>query len=292
MSLSALQTVQQVKTEWESAVDSVPQLICVLRKDGVVLRTNRTIEHWGLGKVSSVSGKPLHDLMHPGCNSASCYLKRFLALTNKVLATGEAVEYRGLDGVLDRNFLIQLIPVGTSETAAPSQMVIVFLDINQMNLANLDSVDKSRWQQIRASKTSEIAAQSNKAKLLANGGNEIDIKGIEKIKLEWESAVDSLPQIICLVNSDGSIGRANRAIEEWKLGKVSSVKGRKLHDMLHPGCTDANCYLHGFNQLIDKVLATEQGTERQERDIFSAGICIFRLMRFRRGARPKVNLWW
>jgi len=272
MASSALQIVQRVKEDWELAVDSVPQLICVLRKDSVVVRSNKTIEQWGLGKVGEVRGKSLHELMHPGCNSAECYLKRFLALSNKVLATGEAVEYRGLDLVLDRNFLIQLVPIGTSEDYMMGRMVIVFLDIGQLNLASIDSKTEMHWNLIDSDfgtitpniKKNPAASQNIQKHDLDL--TKLDFKGIEKIKREWESAVDALPQIICLVDEAGAIVRANRAIEQWKLGDVTKVKGRYMHEMLHPGCSNPKCYLQGFNQLITDVLATDRGTECRELD--------------------------
>lgn len=267
-----LQTVQDVKTEWESAVDSVPQLICVLRKDGVVLRSNRTVEQWGLGKVGEVSGKSLHELMHPDCNDSDCYLKRFMALSKKVLATGEGVEYRDYDDVLNRNFLIQLIPVGVADTDNPGHMVIIFRDISHMNLSVDDSGDQAHWRMNQAVKHKEISTvtQRNKSTLDSLDVQRVapDFKFIEKVKLEWESAVDSLPQIICLVDESGSIVRANRAIEQWNLGDVTQVKGRNLHEMLHPNCTDDDCYLNQLNQLIADVLATGRVAECQGGDDF------------------------
>ncbi len=271
MSSNALQTIRHVKEEWESTVDSIPQLICVLRKDGVVLRANKTIEQWGLGKIDGVSGKSLHELMHPNCRSAECYLKKFLALSNKVLATGVGVEYRGLDQELNRNFHIQLIPVGASEDHMTDHMVIVFLDIGQINLVSIDSKDEAQWSLINSPiNTNTPSPRKNSkaiSKLQTGQSNPLDFKGVEKIKREWESAVDALPQIICLVNENGSIVRANRAIEQWKVGDVTQVKGRNMHEMLHPSCSDPDCYLHGLNQLVADVLVTDHGTECHAQDI-------------------------
>ncbi len=272
MATSALQIVQRVKADWELAVDSVPQLICVLRKDSVVVRSNKTIEQWGLGKVGEVKGKSLHELMHPDCQSAKCYLKQFLALSKKVIATGEALEYRGLDRILDRNFLIQLVPIGTNVGHMTDHMVIVFQDISEFNLANIDSKTETHWSLIDAdlgTKTfsiqKKLAPSQNSLKRNLDV-DELDFKSIEKIKLEWESAVDALPQIICLVDEAGAIVRANRAIEQWKVGDVTKVKGRNLHEMLHPDCSNPKCYLKGFNQLITDVLVTDRGTECRELD--------------------------
>ena len=269
---SAMKTVQRVKSEWESTVDSVPQLICVVRKDGVVLRTNRTVEQWGLGAVGSVNGRSMHELMHPDCSSPECYLKRFLALSSKVLVTGEGVEYRGFDYILNRNFLIQLNPVGAGENDNQGHLVVIFRDISRMNLTGVGAADQSHWNLLHAAGTTEFPVEkgrvARKALAPASAAQEPDFKLIEKVKREWESAVDSLPQIICLLDESGSIVRANRAIEQWKLGDVTLVKGRKMHEMLHPGCEDPNCYLYGLNHQIGDVLATGRVAECQGQDVF------------------------
>ncbi len=69
---------------------------------------------------------------------------------------------------------------------------------------------------------------------------------IERAKQEWEFTVDSLPELICLVDDQGRVMRASRTVETWNLGRVVDVKGREFHELLHPGCADSSCYLHFF----------------------------------------------
>ncbi|MBM4431044.1 MAG: response regulator, partial [Chloroflexi bacterium] len=69
------------------------------------------------------------------------------------------------------------------------------------------------------------------------------IKKIERAKQEWESTVDSLPELVCLVDDRGHIIRANRTVETWNLGRVTDVKGREFHQLLHPDCAGSSCYL-------------------------------------------------
>ena len=65
---------------------------------------------------------------------------------------------------------------------------------------------------------------------------------VERAKREWEATVDSLPDLVCLIDRTGCVIRANRIIEEWQLGQVHHVKGRHLHELLHPACQDPYCY--------------------------------------------------
>jgi signal transduction histidine kinase/DNA-binding response OmpR family regulator len=72
------------------------------------------------------------------------------------------------------------------------------------------------------------------------------LEKIERAKQEWESTADSLPELVCLVDNQGHIIRANRTVETWNLARVVDVKGWMVHELLHPGCTDSSCYLNSF----------------------------------------------
>lgn len=69
---------------------------------------------------------------------------------------------------------------------------------------------------------------------------------IEQAKQEWEATADSLPQLVCLLDRQRQIIRANRTIERWNLASVTSVKSKGLHHLLHPDCLDSACYLETF----------------------------------------------
>jgi PAS domain S-box-containing protein len=69
---------------------------------------------------------------------------------------------------------------------------------------------------------------------------------VERAKQEWEAAADALPELICLVDSEGAILRANQTIETWHLGKVTEVRGLALHQVVHPDCPGLFCYLERF----------------------------------------------
>lgn len=66
---------------------------------------------------------------------------------------------------------------------------------------------------------------------------------IQKAKLEWECTADALPQVVCLLDGNRCVVRANRAVERWGLGLVRDVRGRTAHDLLHETCDDSGCAL-------------------------------------------------
>jgi len=68
---------------------------------------------------------------------------------------------------------------------------------------------------------------------------------IARAKQEWECTVDALPQLVCVLDGNRNIVRANRAIETWSLGKVREVQGRAVHRLLHPECDGHGCVLAG-----------------------------------------------
>ncbi len=68
------------KRHWEAVVDTLPQLICLVDADGRIVRTNRTLERWGLGDVQSAAGGGLHQRLHPHCTEPDCYLRQHVAL--------------------------------------------------------------------------------------------------------------------------------------------------------------------------------------------------------------------
>ncbi len=55
-----------------------------------------------------------------------------------------------------------------------------------------------------------------------------------------------MPQLICLINAEGHLIHINRTIEWWGLGSVADARGKALHDILHPVCSDPECYFQRF----------------------------------------------
>ncbi len=83
------------------------------------------------------------------------------------------------------------------------------------------------------------------------------LQQIERSKLEWETTVDAIPQVVCLIDADGKLVRANRVIENWKLAKVHSVKGMSLHKMLHKNCP-GDCYWDELWERLSEALKNQR----------------------------------
>jgi len=85
----------------------------------------------------------------------------------------------------------------------------------------------------------------------------MDVVALEEIKQQWLFAADAMPQLICLVDRDGRIIRANRTLERWELGQVENVRGAYLHRVLHKHCADPDCYLHTLRERTAEALAKD-----------------------------------
>lgn len=59
----------------------------------------------------------------------------------------------------------------------------------------------------------------------------------------WQAIFDHMPGLTFLLDSQHKITDANRAVESWRIGLASSVRGLGFHGVMHPKCTHSNCYL-------------------------------------------------
>ncbi len=92
------------------------------------------------------------------------------------------------------------------------------------------------------------------------------LKQIERAKQEWEITVDTLAQLICLLDQQRHIIRANRTVERWQLGQVVAVEGQEIHKFLHGDCSDSSCYLVTFLKQAWEKLTQGQRAELEAKD--------------------------
>ena len=84
---------------------------------------------------------------------------------------------------------------------------------------------------------------------------------VERAKQEWEATADALSELICLVDDRSRILRANRTIEKWGLGQVTTASGLALHDLLHPNCSGLFCSIKQFlEQMGERTVADQTST--------------------------------
>lgn len=122
-----LRLVSQAKHEWESAIDSLPDLVLLVDEHGCLIRANRTIESWGIATVRDAPGHDFHALIHAGCEEEPCYLTE---LWGRLESGGDGpagIDCNVRDGALKRRVQISMrsTRVGASSDRRASAVIIV-----------------------------------------------------------------------------------------------------------------------------------------------------------------------
>ena len=132
-----LTLVERAKREWEASVDSLPQLICLLDQQGHLLRTNKTVENWGLASVRDVKGLTLPKILSPNGATSSVF-ENLWSITWASLQSGQASEHEFRHTALGRYLYLQAQPIasqGVGETKEHSFAVVIVQDVTERKLA-------------------------------------------------------------------------------------------------------------------------------------------------------------
>ena len=147
--------IEKAKQEWECTADALTAMVCLLNSDGLVLRANRVVEHWGLGSVSGAIGKHAHALLHPACGDPHCAVARGLDAALPKLCRGEPHEFESFAPANDQTLQITLRPMRSADdtSAAPrdSRSVLVVTDISALRRAqqSLENVNLNLESRVR-----------------------------------------------------------------------------------------------------------------------------------------------
>jgi len=140
--------IAQAKQEWEATADSLTQVVCLLDREGRILRANRAIEQWQIGRVQDVKTQPLHHFLHPGCARASCYLPPFLSAAWEMLTRGQGSETEAFDPALRKEVRLQIRPISqytrTFKADAASFAVCVLEDLTMYKHAQAQLSQQDR----------------------------------------------------------------------------------------------------------------------------------------------------
>jgi signal transduction histidine kinase len=147
--------IERAKQEWECTADALTAMVCLVNIDGIVLRANRVVEHWGLGSVSDVIGKPAHTVLHPACSDLCCALARGLQEALPKLHRGETQEFEFYSPAKDQTLQFMLRPMRAAddEIAPPrdTRSVLVVTDVSALRRAQqaLENVNLNLESRVR-----------------------------------------------------------------------------------------------------------------------------------------------
>ncbi len=241
----SLTKIEQAKQEWESTADSLPQLVCLLDSQQGIIRANRTIERWNLTQVTQVKGKTLHDLLHPKCMAADCYLTMFINQTWQILANPETaqthtIEHEVEDKILSRMLHFQVCPSSrtTHQHDMTSFAVVVIQDITER---------KHLEEQLRQSQ--RIEAVGRLAAGVAHDFNNVlmAISGDCELLLDELSLADPFYEDIEHIKQNAERGAA--------LTKQLLAFGRKM--VINPQVLNLNEILVNMGKLISRFVGED-----------------------------------
>ncbi len=106
-----LALIEHAKQEWEVTVDSAPQFIGLLDREGRLKRANRTVERWNLAPVTQVKGQTVHHLFHPNCTDPACPIENFWRQASQKLHQGQLWQGETDDKILGRYLQWQVEPI-------------------------------------------------------------------------------------------------------------------------------------------------------------------------------------
>ena len=146
-----LRKIERAKQEWETTVDSLQDLACLVDNQGRIIRANRIVEAWHLGKVVDVEGRDFHGLLHPGCTTPSCYLNALWAHTGRRAIRGGTHQWERYDEVLNRYVLVSVRPCNTNgkKGLASGSTVVIVRDISERKRAEEVTVRAERLTAMR-----------------------------------------------------------------------------------------------------------------------------------------------
>ncbi|MEO8306499.1 MAG: histidine kinase [Pseudomonadota bacterium] len=137
--MSRRAAIARAKLEWEGTVDALASLVCLLDRDGKIMRTNRVVEDWSLGTVHEVIGLDTHTLLHRDCKNPACDVDAFLRKSLRALLSGTRLpsELRTELGL--RNLSLNLrplrVPIGDRTHKVDTFAVLIANDVTALNRA-------------------------------------------------------------------------------------------------------------------------------------------------------------
>ena len=207
---SRLEQVEQAKLEWEFTADSIPQLIFLLDRDDNVLRTNRTLEQWGLGRVGDARGRKIHDLVHPLCQDDNCHLKNIWRSSVDNMAQDFAVEYQAEDKYLQRYLNLHFRFHRSPQDTEGGFIVAVISDISDIKQAEI-TLQNSNVELERRIEESTFALISTNIRLQQEIEKHKRIEEkLENSREEYSQLIEAMDEGLAILDKDGRITYVNK----------------------------------------------------------------------------------
>ncbi len=133
------QAIARAKHDWECTADSLSHVVCLVDEKRRVVRANRAIEIWQLGRVNEVTGRDVHELLHPAGCPGGCNLAGMLREAWECSQNQAAGEFELFDPQLERSVSISMRPIvgeaARHRGAGHARAVMVVTDVTPLRFA-------------------------------------------------------------------------------------------------------------------------------------------------------------
>jgi PAS domain S-box-containing protein len=139
-----LRVIDRTRREWEATTNAVPQLICLIDPDGVVIHTNRTVETWGLAALHEAASRPLTDLLAVAFEDFAAQLHTTWPRMQRRLSQGGSIEFEGSDTSSGHHFSVQMQPISKGSTDGTTFAAVTIQDISERKRLELELQEANR----------------------------------------------------------------------------------------------------------------------------------------------------
>ena len=213
-----LENIERSKAQWQFIADAIPLLLCLIDRNGRIIRTNRTLERWGLGSVSTIKGGSLHGTLHPECSATDCYLSGF---ENQILFSQEKrAEVQAYDPFLKRHLEIKFQPT-LSDSRHPGLG-------EMLALVSVDDISDTKRAEMQISEM----RNSLHDRIAQEVGKRIEIEGVQSRLL---NILSRTPNVIATATPDGTLLYLNQSGRSMlQLDEEASPGELNIFDFLTP----------------------------------------------------------
>ena len=216
---TSAQRLAQAKQQWELVADAIPLLLCLIDQEGRIVRSNRTIERWGLGDVTAIAGRHLHEVLHRHCSTPDCPLDNFLRESLAELPGGRRGHMEGYDPILRRLVAINVQPLLEGDRngqMAGAHAVVSVDDVSDM----------------RRSEQGVLCLQSSLRQCI---GLEIARRQqAEEVHSRLLNLISLTPNFVAITDADGRLLYLNQAARNMLGLSADQATGVALADCLAP----------------------------------------------------------